>query len=290
MVYQMSILAVYQTLNKLLVKTSGKGEPLIVLHGWGMNSSAWEPVASQLESRNQVSWVDLPGYGMNADIEASSMDEIVNLILDNVADITSSEFHIMGWSLGGLVVQAIAQRVPDIMKSMTLVASTPRFSQSDDTKNPWPHAMSLKVLHDFAENLKQDVTGTLKRFIALQFMGLKNTREIQRKLIREVVGESKSAQKVGGVLSNIQVQSNNQALDLGLQLLAESDFRGEQSPVPQNWLFAGNDRLIPVAVINDLISLRPDAQITLLENAGHAPFMTHPEEFVQHICRFIDGN
>ncbi|KAG1694957.1 Malonyl-[acyl-carrier protein] O-methyltransferase [Nymphon striatum] len=184
--------------------------------------------------------------------------------------------HIVGWSLGGLVAQALADQEPDLVKSLTLVASTLRFSQDENKDSLWSHAMSKKVLQNFSVNLKEDTEGTLKRFIALQFMGVKNAKEIQKELIQDICKIEKTP-KSRGVTS--------ESLELGLNLLTESDFRLHKSKHQQHWIFAEKDRLIPKDVINDLKSLRSDAQITLLKNAGHAPFMTHPDEFMSKTTR-----
>ncbi len=270
----------YQKLKKLLVKTSGFGEPLLLLHGWGMNSNAWKPVLKPLESCYQIHLVDLPGHGFNNQVEAQSMQQIVDQFSDLIDQLGVGKLHVIGWSLGGLIAQALADIRPEKILSLTLVTSTLRFSQDDSTDSLWPNAMSLKVLKNFSTNLNKDTEGTLKRFIALQFMGVADSKEIQRELIQDICPSGKVPQS-RGVTSD--------SLALGLKLLAESDFRNNQSKHPQHWLFAEKDRLIPKEVINDLKSLRSDAQITLLKNAGHAPFMTHPDEFISAVSRFIDA-
>jgi pimeloyl-[acyl-carrier protein] methyl ester esterase len=282
---------VYQTLNKLLVKTSGNidsKETLLLLHGWGMNSKVWEPIRAQLEARYRVSLVDLPGHGFNHGVKANNIDEIVDLIVNSMSG-TPEKYHLLGWSLGGLIAQALTLRVPDKVRSLTLVASTPKFSQNlEKGADYWPHAMSLETLNNFADNLKADPEATLKRFVALQFMGIKEARSIQRNLIEKLFKPIKTVEKWGGVLLETGLP-NLEALDTGLKLLNESDFREASVDLPQHWLFGGRDRLIPADVINDLKLLRPDAEITLLENAGHAPFMTHPDEFLEPLTLFING-
>ncbi|GAA0411457.1 pimeloyl-ACP methyl ester esterase BioH [Cocleimonas flava] len=291
-------------MKKLLVKSSGFGSSsdyrptLLLLHGWGMNSNVWKPVLPALEPHYQIHLVDLPGHGINNDVNADSMQDIMALFSDLIDELGQEKVHIMGWSLGGLIAQALADKIPEKIQSLTLVASTLRFSQDESAESLWPHAMSLKVLNNFAINLHKDTEGTLKRFIALQFMGVAGSKEIQRELIQDIcpaedkAASSKKVPQSGGVTSGVKIGIKSgvtsDSLALGLKLLAESDFRNSVSQHPQHWLFAGKDRLIPADVINDLKSLRSDAQITLLENAGHAPFMTHPDEFVRAVSTFID--
>jgi len=264
-------------LKQLLVTTTGKGAPLVAIHGWGMNSAVWKTVRPALEAEFRVSWLDLPGHGINNHIRADSLQDIVKRVLK----VIPREAHLLGWSLGGLIAQCVALKIPERLKSLTLVASTPRFSQADD----WQHGISPELLENFAKGLQDNPAATLKRFIALQFMGIKNARAIQQALIQDIVSNQKYIKKGGDGYANYL-----HALKLGLQVLSTTDLRQSNPDVPQHYLFAEKDKLVPAEVINDLKLLRPDAQITLLKNAGHAPFMTHPEEFVSHLLAFIQSN
>jgi pimeloyl-[acyl-carrier protein] methyl ester esterase len=248
---------------KTVIQGKRQGEPLIIFQGWAMNSAAWETVKPALEAEFLVTWIDLPGHGINREVTAGSLDEVVDLILP----VLVKNSHLLGWSLGGLVAQAVAQQATNI-KSLTLVASTLRFSQAEH----WPHAMSQDVLKNFSESLRADVETTIKRFISLQFMGVKNSKELQ-----------------GALSDNILLKlPATDALNTGLQILSHADFRHAHNSISQHWIFAEKDRLIPKAVINDLKLIRPDAQITLLKNTGHAPFMTHPKEFLSRFFHFMD--
>ena len=271
------------------MKTSGNknGEPLVLIHGWGMNSGTWESVRPELEAEYFIHWIDLPGYGENIKITANDMEDIVDLIFTNIPDGS----HLLGWSLGGLVAQAIAKKShkeqSDKLKSLTLVASSPKFSQSDD----WIHAISHETLNIFSKNLQEDVESTLKRFVALQFMGIKGTKDLQKALIDGILSNSKykTSNNRGGDNIKTLKASYFQALNLGLSILKDADYRKTSHTFPQQWILADRDRLIPPEMINDLKLLRPNDQITFLDNTGHAPFMTHPKEFLAVVIPFIES-
>ncbi len=284
---------------------------MVLIHGWGMNSGAWEFVRPELEAEYFIHLIDLPGYGENKNITANDMEDIVDLIIPNIPDSS----HLLGWSLGGLVAQAIAKKShdeqSDKLKSLTLVASSPKFSQSDD----WKHAISLETLNNFSKNLQDDVEGTLKRFVALQFMGIKGTKDLQKALIDEILVNSKyktsnqaerdnvgakrrlpeerdyksSKNRGGGNIKTLKT-AHIQALNIGLSILKDADYRENSHTFPQQWILADRDRLIPPKMINDLKLLRPNDQITLLDNTGHAPFMTHPKDFLAVVIPFIESS
>jgi len=290
-------------LSNLLVKTSGQEfttdgsvKTLMLLHGWGMNSQVWEPIREALESRYHLLWVDLPGHGFNKHVEAISVENMLAL----VAKVIPRETHIMAWSLGGLIAQMLTKKLPQHIKSLSLVTTTLKFSQGEN--DDWLNAMSDEVLNRFADNLKQDTEKTLKGFIALQFIGVKNAKQIQDDLINQILYQvpcrGNNSEKWGGAFldnvftQNKELQSNlptQEALDVGLEILKHSDLRELAPTCPEHWIFSEYDRLIPKEVINDLKYLRPDAEITLLEKAGHAPFITHSEAFLKNATRFIDA-
>jgi len=47
----------------LHVEVTGQGEPLVMLHGWGMHGGIWSDTVAQLAHEYEVHNVDLPGHG-----------------------------------------------------------------------------------------------------------------------------------------------------------------------------------------------------------------------------------
>lgn len=270
-------------MKPLKINTSGAGEPLLVLHGWGMNSNVWQSVKSQLEKSYTVSFIDLPGHGDNKDVSASSLEQIVDAIQSSFYN-THTKAHLLGWSLGGLLAQALSIGIPDQIQSLTLVASTPRFSQLarlNDKQQEWLNAMPKSVLEQFSSSLNSDIEGTIKRFIALQFMGSKTSEAYSAKQMQRDL-----------TVSVLNSPPTSDALKTGLKILINSDLRAlnSTSSIPRHWVLGGLDRLVPIKVAEDLKSMYPDDQITLFKDAGHAPFMTHPQQFVQSVTEFITKN
>lgn len=244
--------------------TQNSKQKLILIHGWGMNSSAWNPIVESLAETYQLQFIDLPGHGKNRQQKAINLSEIVSTIIPEIEQVS----HIIGWSLGGLVAQEIVRQRPDLIKKIALIASTPRFSQAEN----WHNAMPVDILNGFANNLRNDLIGTLKRFIALQFMGVKDAQAIQRELREDI----------------LKHLPDNEALSIGLDILLHSDFRDGNVDSDYLWLLGKKDRLIPVEVQDNLQVLYPTSKIEVIQGAGHAPFMTHPVEFVEIVTAFLN--
>lgn len=235
---------------------------LVALHGWGMNHHVWQPIKPLLEQHFAVYWVDLPGHGENQSIPLQDL----RTAADQLATVLPDQAIVMGWSLGGLLAQYYAFAHRKKVGRLCLVASTPCFVQKED----WQPAMSPTKLMQFADDLSHDFQGTLQRFFALQFLGVKEKGLSARlKQLRQ------------SLLAN---PPDPASLKQGLHLLKTLDLRALPILQPREWFFGALDRLIPANIIDHLPK---DAlnHYTVLANAGHAPFISHPEYFVEQLVQ-----
>lgn len=268
--------------HKLNFREYGKGPIITLLHGWGMNSTVWKPVIPYLEKRFRLQLIDLPGHGFNQQVKAASLSSIVTQVIQ----VLPQQTHLLGWSLGGLVAQCVSREAIGQIRSLTVVAGTPRFSQTGD----WPHGIGSDLLERFSAGLEKDIEGTLRRFVALQFLGSNSEpdstatdiKTIQRKLVRELVSQL----------------PHRQALETGLEILQHADLRrrhlnqstADSGPIlPVHWILGERDRLIPSSLAKALASFYPDDRVTLIEQAGHAPFLTHPATFSSRVSQFLES-
>jgi pimeloyl-[acyl-carrier protein] methyl ester esterase len=245
-------------LSTLKIEHTGQGQPLVAIHGWGMNSDVWQPVKTMLEQHFKVYWVDLPGHGRHRDIPMLELADIATELVEQLPD----DAIIMGWSLGGLLAQQIAITYPRKVAQLILIASTPCFVQRHD----WQTAMPVDVFDKFAENLQTDWQGTISRFLALQFMGVKGIQP-KVKALRATM---------------LQCPPSFQALEQGLDLLKETDLRKHENMFNNvHWIMGALDRLIPIALAETLSS----ESVSIINGAGHAPFISHADEFVDTLLR-----
>lgn len=91
----------------------GAGRVLVLLHGIGMTSSAWDPVLERLAAERRVLAFDLPGFGRSpslpSDVEPSPSAIARSLVLEMAARGVEQPFDVVGNSLGGFVALEIAK-------------------------------------------------------------------------------------------------------------------------------------------------------------------------------------
>ncbi|WP_425968340.1 pimeloyl-ACP methyl ester esterase BioH [Aeromonas dhakensis] len=249
------------------VERFGQGPDLVLLHGWGMNGAVWHGIVPALAARYRVHLVDLPGFGNSPLVGEAEYS--LPWLAEQVAAILPEQCHLLGWSLGGLVASQLALNHPERLHSLSTVASSPCFMAQGE----WP-GIAPKVLTGFNQMLAGDFKQTIERFLAIQAMGSEHARDDIRQL-RHWLAERPAPQLA--------------ALEAGLGLLADVDLRDELVQLNLPWLrvYGRLDSLVPKASIPLLDERYPASRSVVLEKASHAPFISHPQQFIEIIEHFV---
>ena len=250
----------------LFVQCRGSGPDLVLIHGWGLHGGIWNALLPRLEARYRISCVDLPGHGRSEWRGQQTLDDWVDAVLATVPD----RAVWLGWSLGGLVATRAALRAPERVDALVTMASTPCFVR----RPGWQSAMLPELLDTFSIELEQDYARTLGRFLALQVRG------------------SEQASVVLGELRNVLLahgEPNAQALATGLAILRDTDLRDTLRALRMRLLtiMGERDTLVPVNAGRETLALCGDAQLEVIDGAGHAPFLAAPETVVARIDQFL---
>ncbi|MCE5387633.1 MAG: alpha/beta fold hydrolase [Acidithiobacillus sp.] len=228
--------------------------PLLLLHGWAMESRIFSTWINALAGDFRCQSWDLPGHG-GKPCPPQGLDwEDSLLTLQGTVQALSRPI-VLGWSLGGLFALALALRFPELLGGLVLIDSSPCFVQRED----WPWALTSSTLDAFAHELLADGRAVRRRFLALQTQGDPAAR-----------AQLAAAQRW-------PLPDPRCLLD-GLQLLRDKDLRPQLRPLPFPVLILQGevDRIVPPAAAKQLQSSLAGSRLQLLK-AGHAPFLSHPE-------------
>jgi pimeloyl-[acyl-carrier protein] methyl ester esterase len=249
----------------LHTESFGAGQDLVLVHGWAMHSGVWRDFAERLAERVRVTLIDLPGHGLSGNLADFSLDPVAAAL----AEAAPERAHWLGWSLGALFASRVAERFPERVRSLVLMAGSPRFLAEPD----WPGVES-PLLVQVGTNLERDFFGTLKRFIGLQTYGQENARALARRIEANLDEcEPPEASALHGGLAVLQQADQREAL--------------RRSAIPGLAVLGAHDRLVPKEVGPALQSLAPRTEVHVLATAAHLPFATHPEETAGLILDFI---
>lgn len=255
----------------IYIESSGKSGPgcpdLVLIHGWGLHGSVWHDVVSELGKDFTVHCVDLPGHGNSPLLEEQyDLENIATAVASALSLITMNNIHLLGWSFGGMVATQMALNSPHWIDKLILVATNLRFTRDDD----WLTAMDPDVLDSFADMLEHDYEKTLERFFALQLLGLPDQKTILKNLRQRLIYKR---------------EPDIRALRGGLAILREADLREDARGLSQSvqLIMGEKDKLVPIEAAEKIAKYIPSAGVVKFPKTGHAPFLTHPTQFVDAI-------
>lgn len=253
--------------ERLKIASQGQGIPLVFIHGWGLNSAVWQPCLTQLQADFEVITVDLPGFATNSEFQLIEYN--LAEIAKQVQRVVAKPAVYIGWSLGGLVASQIAIDYPEQVLALVTIASSPKFVEDEY----WP-GIKKSVLAMFHRQLEQDTTKTISNFLKIQAMGSPNVRQDIKK-IRDLVMQHE--------------QPSQKTLDESLALLENSNLSDTLGDIRQPFLrlYGQLDGLVPKQAIPLIDELVPRSECYVFPYASHAPFISHQEEFLYVLKKWL---
>jgi pimeloyl-[acyl-carrier protein] methyl ester esterase len=222
-------------------KTEGDGPSLVLLHGWAFNSDIFQSLIDKYKANYRITVIDLPGHGRSRDIDGD-----IESWCNELTKIIPEKSILLGWSLGGLLSTYIASQIE--ISKLILVAATPCLINNEN----WNYGISSEVFDQFAINLKNDSTKSLKRFVSLQSKEKSQLQELY-----------KSIQKY---------PPSHSALNNGLEIIINSDLRDiyKDIAVPKTTILGSLDTLVPVKIKEWYEAVGSQTSII---RSGHLPFI-----------------
>ena len=245
----------------------GDGPDLVLIHGWSMHSGVWQGLLQLLSTKYRCHLVDLPGHGKTVWREN---DFDLSQLLPSLSAQLPEKAVYLGWSLGGMIALAMADRYPNKVSKLIMLASTPSFVQQDG----WSCAVEKSVFEQFANQLSDDQQHTLQRFLRLQAKGSTQPREVIKQLAEQIAE---------------QHPPHADALKAGLACLLNWDLREQLAALtcPLQVILGEKDNLIPLSIKERLPDYQPNARIDVMMGLGHAPFISDAEQCQSLIDQFI---
>ncbi len=110
-------------------RRAGTGEPLVLVHGYLGGSIQWQAEIEALREHFDVIAVDLAGYGQAGQLPApTEMAAHARDVLATLSALGVERFHLLGHSMGGMVVQEVVRQAPARVRRLVLYATGPQGS------------------------------------------------------------------------------------------------------------------------------------------------------------------
>lgn len=125
--------------------TLGSGKPLIMLVGYSGNLLHWNSqLIYELATQYLVYCIDNRNVGISDSTNPDTMEGLAADVLDFIEALNLDQPLLCGWSMGGIIAQAVAYVAADKISGMILLASQPDYSYT------------LGKLHELVRNLREN--------------------------------------------------------------------------------------------------------------------------------------
>lgn len=250
---------------------AASGVPVIFLNHLGAVLDNWDPrVVDGIASKHRVIVFDNRGIGASG---GSTPDTIAAMARDAIAFIRALGFKqvdLLGFSLGGMVAQVIAELEPQLVRKLILAGTGPAGGVGIDKVTQVTIVDMLKGYLTFKDP---------KHY--LFFTTTANGRREAEKFITRLKERTKDRDKP---ISISAFRTQLKAIH-GWGVQQPSDLSTIQQPV-----FVTNgdhDRMVPTSNTFDLAKRLPNSQITIYPDAGHGGIFQYHNEFVAQALEFL---
>ena len=139
----------------------GEGEPLILIHGAGLETSSVGPLIQMFTSKYKVVSIDNRGVGRtDKPDEPYSIEMMAEDIIGLLNAIEIKKAHFIGSSMGGRITQVIAVHCPEMVKGLVLTSTAARVSPLMKTELE----IALKTPELWEEMLKESAVLFMQRY------------------------------------------------------------------------------------------------------------------------------
>ncbi|WP_194767326.1 alpha/beta fold hydrolase [Tamlana sp. I1] len=244
---------------------SGKGNAIVLLHGFLENISIWKPFIETFSKKNRLICIDLLGHGKTGCLgyvhSMELMAEAVEAVLKHLRIRRST---MIGHSMGGYVALAFAEKNPDALKGLCLLNSTAVSDTPEKQINRDRAIVAVKQNH--------------KTFIKIGISNLfrPKNRIIFKTQIKELTKEALQTplQGIVAALEGMKIRDNREAL---LHF----------TPFKKMMIISKND---PVLDYKSLLEQAEGTEVKIIELPdGHMSFIENESEVLHEIMYFIEN-
>jgi len=253
--------------GKIYYSDTGTGKPIVLLHGYLESSEIWKRFAVRLSQTFRVIAVDLPGHGNSTLFsECHTMEFLATAVKGLIDALDIRKVFMTGHSLGGYVTLAFLEQYPENLTGYSLFHSHP-FSDTPEVIKKREREISIvrsgRKFLIYPDNISLMFSNkNLPRFPE----ALQHAKDVASKL---------SDEGIIAVLNGMMVRPSR------LSVM-------EAGKVPCLWILGRYDNYISCDQIQSRVKLPLNAQVRVLENAGHLGFIEEEDNAFSLMVDFIE--
>ena len=265
---------------KISYEIFGDGYPVVLVHGFGDTKEGWRAQTPELSKSFKVIRFDNRGAGKSKCPEDKyELDDFVEDIKGLMDHLGIEKAHIIGWSLGGMLVQNFVLKYPERANKVVLIntnAGTPDESGPEVYKNMRLEKEKLKK-----EDPVKAFWSTARTSYYIKFRKQMEAEPSKKWYglwsVEELIEESA---KTIATEQEIELQGN-------VLKVHNTKDRLKNISNPVLLLTATHDRITPRSSMEEMHNLLPNSTFYVVEKAGHGSPLEKAPEVNQQILDFL---
>ncbi len=252
----------------------GKGKPVVLLHGFGA-SAIWqwhEQVGPLVKDDHQVIVPDLLWFGSSWSRRRDySIDHQISTVVDLLDHLGVQQADFVGISYGGIVAHELAAMHPDRVDKLVILDSPGRVYTEQDYQG----MLDRFAVTDVGELMVPDTPDQVQVLLEL---GYHKPPRTPRWVYPQVLDAMYSQFR----------EEKEQLLSTLLETLDDLDRRPGRIVHPTLVIWGREDRVFPLEIGERLTKqLGELARMHVIDAAGHAPNLEHPELVADLLVEFL---
>ncbi len=249
------------------VATDGKGDAIVMIHGFPLTREIWDAQAAQLAQNSLVIRPDLRGMGESSAPDGPYLMETLAGDIAAMLDAMGIDrAAIVGHSLGGYVAMAFCRMYTERVTRLALVCSR----LAADTPQI---ARTREDLADRAE-LEGRVDAIADAYVPRLFAPMTLEKRLP---IIDRVREIACRLNPRGAAAMLR----------GMAQRVDSYDIAEELEMPVLILAGGADQIVPAAEAEQMRRAFPSASLKVLERSGHLPMLEEPDKLTGLLLDFV---
>lgn len=232
----------------------GKGRDLIMLHGWGLNSSTFWPTVDFLKD-NLTLWIlDLPGFG-RSDKPGRAFDtnDYAEIVADFIKVNKIKKPSLLGHSFGGKIAIKLTSTYPNLVDKLILVGAS-GIKQVPSFKRAFIYPLA-KIVHHLVPDI----------------FNLKTI--IRKKFYRKIESDYENA----GLMKDTLLKTIKEDLTEQLKKIKNETLI----------IWGEEDKAVPLRYGKKMYQLIENSKLLIIEGKGHFLHVHNPERFASYVRDFI---
>ncbi|WP_177202304.1 alpha/beta fold hydrolase [Methylobacterium sp. ap11] len=258
----------YSGLHVNVIRTGPRGgAPILFIHAVSLDLTWWDHQFAAYGMDHDLVAFDLPGHGASPRLDGSyTFDALATVTANVITALDTGSAHVVGISVGGMIAQTLALVRPDLVRSLTLVATLCTLT------DPVREAMRERARVARADGMAAIVSPTLERWFPASFRARRP----------DVLDRA----------AKIVLRHDPAVYAEMWEMIADLDLEARIPTIacPTLVVAGAQDVNAPVAAGQKIADRIPGASLHVLPGVGHFPPLEAPHAFNERLRVHLEGN